>query len=70
MTILPNFDILVVQRRGEIMRFNNETRKVKQVGFLNVYYKTSTPGVNAEEGVMGLAKDPDFDKDEMDIYLL
>ena len=62
MTILPSLDILVVQRRGEILRFSNETRKVKQVGFLNVYYKTSTPGVNAEEGVMGLAKDPDFDR--------
>jgi cytochrome c len=60
MTVLPNFDILVIQRRGEIMLYKNETKKVKQVGFLNVYYKTSTPGVNAEEGMLGLAKDPDF----------
>ena len=60
MTILPNFDILVLQRRGEIMLYKNETRKVKQVGFLNAYFKTSTPGVNAEEGMLGLAKDPNF----------
>ncbi len=62
MTILPNLDILVVQRRGEIMLYKNETKKVKQVGFLDVYYKTSTPGVNAEEGILGLAKDPDYKK--------
>jgi type 1 glutamine amidotransferase len=51
MAILPNFNILVTQRRGEIMMYNNETKKVKQVGFLNVYHSTvNTPGVNAEEG--------------------
>ena len=62
MTVLPNLDILVVQRRGEIMLFNHETKKVKQVGFLKAYFKTTTPGVNAEEGVLGLAKDPNFAK--------
>jgi len=60
MTILPNFDIMVIQRRGEIMLYKNDTKKVKQVGFFNVYYKSSTPGVNAEEGMLGLAKDPHF----------
>ncbi len=60
MTILPNFDIMVIQRRGEIMLYKKETQKVKQVGFLNVYYKTKVAGVNAEEGMLGLAKDPDF----------
>ncbi len=62
MTILPNFDIMVIQRRGEIMLYKSDTKKVKQVGFLNVYYKTSAPGVNAEEGMLGLCKDPDFAK--------
>lgn len=61
MTILPNLDILVAQRRGELMLYNHETKTVKQVGFLNVYWKTKfTPGVNAEEGFLGLNKDPDF----------
>lgn len=60
MTILPNLDVLIIQRRGEIMLYKNSTKKVKQVGFFNVYYKTSTPGVNAEEGMLGLAKDPDY----------
>lgn len=62
MTILPNFDIMIIQRRGEILLYKSETKKVKQVGFLDVYFKTSTPGVNAEEGMLGLAKDPDFEK--------
>ncbi|MEP6583299.1 MAG: ThuA domain-containing protein [Ginsengibacter sp.] len=62
MTILPNFDILVLQRRGEIMLYKNDTKKVKQAGFLNAYFKTTTPGVNAEEGMLGLAKDPNFAK--------
>ncbi|WP_216368597.1 ThuA domain-containing protein [Limnovirga soli] len=62
MTILPNLDILVIQRRGEIMLYKNDSKKVKQAGFLNVYFKTKESGVNAEEGLLGLAKDPHFDK--------
>ncbi len=68
MTILPNRDILVTQRRGEIMLYKNDTRKVQQVGLLNTYWKTSTKGVNAEEGVLGLAKDPDYTKNNW-IYI-
>ncbi len=63
LTILPNLDVLVVQRRGEIYLYNNETKKIKQAGFLNVYWKTEkTPGVNAEEGLLGVKADPDFAK--------
>jgi len=61
MTILPNLDILVAQRRGEILRYNHLTKKVSQAAFLNVYFKTQhTPGVNAEEGVLGIQVDPNF----------
>lgn len=62
MTILPNLDILVTQRRGEIMLYKNDTKELKQVGFLNVYWKTLAPNVNAEEGVMGIAQDPNYGK--------
>ena len=63
MTILPNLDILLVQRRGEILLYKNETKKIKPAGFLNVYWKTKhTPGVNAEEGLLGVCKDPHFAK--------
>lgn len=61
MAILPDLDILVTQRRGEIMLYNNKTKALKQAGYLNVYYKTlHTPGVNAEEGVLGITADPNF----------
>jgi cytochrome c len=60
MAVLPNFDILVSQRRGELMLYKNGTKTVKQAGFLDVYWKTHTKGVNAEEGVLGLNIDPDF----------
>jgi len=61
MTILPNLDILVTQRRGEIMLYKHDMKTIRQVGFLNAYWKTlHTPGVNAEEGVLGIQADPDF----------
>src|SRR5215217_3488883 len=61
MAILPNLDILIAQRRGELLLYSDKTRQVKQVGFLNVYSQTlHTPGVNAEEGVLGLTADPDY----------
>ncbi|OLY93181.1 Glucose/arabinose dehydrogenase, beta-propeller fold [Cnuella takakiae] len=63
MTVLPNLDILVAQRRGEILLYKNGDSAMKQAGFLNVYFKTlNTPGVNAEEGVLGLKADPNFSK--------
>ena len=60
MTILPNLDILIIQRRGEVMLYKQSTGMVKQVGFLNVYFKSKLKGVNVEEGMLGLSKDPDF----------
>jgi glucose/arabinose dehydrogenase/cytochrome c551/c552 len=60
MTVLPNLDILIAQRRGEMLLYKNDTKKLKQVGYLNVYWHANTPGVNAEEGFMGLQKDPNF----------
>lgn len=62
MTILPNFDILIAQRRGEIMLYKKGDSTVKQAAFFNVYYKANVPGVNAEEGVLGLKADPNFEK--------
>lgn len=62
MTVLPNLDILVAQRRGEIMLYKKGDSVLKPAGFLNVYWKTNTPGVNAEEGVLGLKADPNFAK--------
>lgn len=62
MTILPNLDIMVIQRRGEILLYKNETKKLKQIGYLNVYWQTLATGANVEEGLLGLCKDPNFAK--------
>ncbi len=62
MTVLPNNDVLVAQRRGEIMHYDAATQELKQVALLHVYDKTlRTKGVNVEEGLMGLQKDPDYE---------
>jgi cytochrome c len=60
LTVLPNLDVLITQRRGEIMLYKNDTKTITQAGFLNAYWKTHTKGVNAEEGVLGIQADPDF----------
>lgn len=61
MTVLPNNDVLIGQRRGEVMLFDAETEELTEVAKFDVYHKTlNTPGVNAEEGLMGLQKDPDY----------
>ena len=69
MAVLPNNDVLISQRRGEIMFYNATTKELKEVARLDVYHKTlKTPGVNAEEGLMGLQKDPNYEKNHW-IYL-
>ncbi len=69
MAVLPNQNVLVAQRRGELMLYDDATQELKQVGALDVYFKTlHTPDVNAEEGVMGLQKDPNYAENHW-IYL-
>ena len=62
MAILPNLDILIAQRRGELMFYSQTSGEVKQVGALNVFSKSTTMQGqgNAEEGFLGLAADPDY----------
>ena len=63
MTILPNLDVLIVQRRGEILLYKNDSKKIVDAGKLNVYWKTlKDTTVNAEEGLLGVCKDPNFGK--------
>ncbi|MDE3740776.1 ThuA domain-containing protein [Maribacter polysaccharolyticus] len=61
MTVLPNNDVLIAQRRGEILLYDEDSQALDQVAKLNVYHKAlNTPGINVEEGLMGLQKDPDY----------
>ncbi|MCC5936096.1 MAG: ThuA domain-containing protein [Lunatimonas sp.] len=60
MAILPNLDILVAQRRGEVLLYKQDGSVVKPAGLLDVYWRTDVRGVNAEEGLLGLQIDPNF----------
>ena len=60
MSVLPNLDILVAQRRGELLMYKNSTKKLIQSAKLDVYFKTSVADVNAEEGLLGLTIDPKY----------
>lgn len=62
MTILPDLDVLIAQRRGEIALYKNATGQVTTAATLPVYWKAHVPKVNAEEGVLGIQADPDFEK--------
>jgi cytochrome c len=61
MTVLPNLDILVAERRGDFMLYKNEKNKVQPAGHLDVYWNAkNAPGVHVEEGLLGIQADPDF----------
>lgn len=62
LTVLPNLDILISQRRGEILFYDQASKTVREVAKLDVYWQSGVPGVNAEEGLMGIQKDPNYAK--------
>lgn len=68
MAVLPNLDILVAQRRGELMLYKNQTKKLTQAAKLDVYFKTGLSDVNAEEGLLGLTIDPKYASNQY-VYL-
>ncbi len=69
MTILPNKDVIIAQRRGELMLYSESKKTIREVAKLDVYHQTTKDkDVNAEEGLMGLQKDPDYAKNNY-IYL-
>lgn len=61
MEILPDGNILLIERRGALKLLNTASKKIEQVGKIEVYYATET-------GLLGLALDPDFDQNNW-IYL-
>jgi glucose/arabinose dehydrogenase len=68
MTILPDLDVLIAQRRGELLLYKHDSRQLKRAGFLPVYYKALTPTGSTEEGLLGIQADPDFASNHF-IYL-
>jgi cytochrome c len=59
--VLDNFDVLFIERAGKIRKFVAQSGEVEEIGFLDVYSQ-------AEDGLLGLAKDPKF-KENQWIYL-
>lgn len=59
--VLDNLDVLFIERGGKLRKFIAETGEIQEIGFLEVY-------AQAEDGLLGLAKDPNF-ADNQWIYL-
>ncbi|MEX2231975.1 MAG: PQQ-dependent sugar dehydrogenase [Cyclobacteriaceae bacterium] len=61
LAVLPNGNILFVERKGAIKLFENKQNQVTQLAKLNVFH-------DLEDGLLGLTLDPDFITNEF-IYL-
>lgn len=61
MAILPNGDVLFVERKGGVKYYGQETRELRQIAHINVF-----SGI--EDGLLGVALDPGFAENNY-IYL-
>lgn len=59
--VLDNLDVLFIERGGKLRKYLAETGEIEEIGFLDVYSQ-------AEDGLLGLAKDPKFNENQW-IYL-
>jgi cytochrome c len=53
MAILPNYDLVVVERKGAVRYFDNKTRELSTIAQFNVF-----SGI--EDGLLGVATDPGY----------
>ena len=60
MAVLPNGDVMVVERRGRVLRYRAADRSLTVMGQIPVYWQSGVNGVNAEEGLLGVTADPGF----------
>lgn len=69
LTVLPNLNVLVAERKGAIKLYNAADKTFKQVASLQVYDKALyTKRVNVEMGLLGIQADPHF-KDNHWVYV-
>lgn len=61
LSVLPNGDVLFIERKGAIKLFRLSENRAVEIGRLNVFS-------GLEDGLLGLAIDPEFDKNSF-IYL-
>ena len=59
--VLDNLDVLFIERAGKIRKYSAASSQIEEIGFLEVYSQ-------AEDGLLGLAKDPKFSENQW-IYL-
>jgi len=55
MAILPNLDVVIAERKGAVKLYDNKDKLLKTIAHLNVF-----SGI--EDGLLGVAADPDFAK--------
>lgn len=67
LAIMKDGRILFIQRRGKVLLHDQETRETKEVGNLSVFHRRAN-GSNVEEGLVGLALDPQYETNHW-IYL-
>ncbi len=53
MAILPNYDLVIAERKGGVRYFNSQTKELKTIAHFNVF-----SGI--EDGLLGVTIDPDF----------
>jgi cytochrome c len=59
LAVLPDERVLFIERRGRIKLYSPKTKSVAQIGFIPVSLKYNN-GDQAEDGLLGLAADPNF----------
>ncbi|MDQ6477377.1 PQQ-dependent sugar dehydrogenase [Dyadobacter sp. LHD-138] len=55
MAILPNLDVVIVERKGAVKLYDAKEKQIKTIAHLNVF-----SGI--EDGLLGVAADPGFEK--------
>ncbi|WP_435357882.1 PQQ-dependent sugar dehydrogenase [Emticicia sp. SJ17W-69] len=71
LAVLPNEDVLFIERHGAVKLFNNTTKKTSIIATIPVsttYRSTEGVESEAEDGLLGLNIDPNFSKNHW-IYL-
>ncbi len=71
LTLLDENRVLFIQRKGEVMLFNNITKEVKEIAKIPVstnYVNKAGEESMGEDGLLGLNKDPNFEQNHW-IYL-
>lgn len=61
LTVLPNLDVLIAERKGNIKFYNARDKTITKAATLQVYDKAlHTKGVNVEMGLLGIQADPAY----------